>query len=170
MAADGGGPDPVTELTEALRLARRELKLARTKQEVAEERLQRVRRERAALRRQVTRSARHALARLLSERYWATGPAGLAARLVAVVARPPSSARWSPRSRPASSSTAAGTSGISRTPSASCSAQPPTTCGPARTAAEPGPDFDTQAYLEEHPEVRGSHLPALVHRIRRGDG
>jgi chromosome segregation ATPase len=37
------------ELTEALRLARRELKLARGKQEAAEEKLQRVRRERQVL-------------------------------------------------------------------------------------------------------------------------
>src|SRR5690349_9636459 len=71
------GPEDERELREALRLARRELKLARGRQEVAEETIQRVRRQRAALRRQV-RVSTDALAQLLSERYWAAQPRGLA--------------------------------------------------------------------------------------------
>jgi hypothetical protein len=165
MTAD---PQTTDELLEALRLARRELKLANTKYEAAEERLQRVRRERAALRRQVRLYSR-TLATLLSNRYWASQPSRVVSRLrrgsehlseremvAEVEASEHFDGAWYLRQQP----------DVVRelvSPAAHY----------VRTAAEtrvdPGPDFDTHTYLEEHPEARRSGVPALVHRLRAGD-
>jgi hypothetical protein len=111
------------------------------------------------------------LARVLSERYWATQPAGLAARLRRggqeaatereVVAQIEASdlfdGGWYLRQQPdavrARLSPAVHYVRIG-----------------AGTGAEPGPDFDTRSYLEEHPEVLGGRLAAVLHRIRSGDG
>jgi O-antigen biosynthesis protein len=163
------GSQTEAELLEALRLARRELKLARTRQEVAEERLQRVRRERAALRGQLALFS-GTLATLLSERYWKSQRAGLMSRVrragevseaerdmvAAVEASDLFDGAWYLRQQP----------DVVRD-------QVSPALHYVRTAADtrvdPGPDFDTRAYIEEHPDARGSDLPALVHRLRRGD-
>ena len=160
---------PEEDLLEALRLARRELKLARTKQEAAEEGLQRVRRERATLRKQVVLLA-DTLAQLLADRYWADRPGGIAARLRrdsdsgeerAAVAEVEASdlfdGGWYLRQHPdAVRERLSPAVHYVRTG--------------AETGADPGPTFDTKTYLEEHPDACGSHLPALVHRLRRGNG
>jgi hypothetical protein len=157
-----GDTDP---LTESLRLARRELKLAHGRQEAAEEALGRVRRERAALRRQV-RASTDALARLLSERYWAEQPTGLVGRL-----RPGSERDALERARVAAVEASGLFDGgwyLRQRPDAVRDLVPPAlhyVRTAAETGAEPGPDFDTAAYLEEHPEARHGDLPALLHHL-----
>ncbi len=155
------------DLLEELRLARRELKLVRTQHELAEERLQRVRRERAALRKQVVLLA-DTLAQLLAEKYW-DGRSGLVGRLRrggddtderAAVAEVEASelfdGGWYLRQRPdAVRERLSPAVHYVRTG--------------AETGAEPGPEFDTETYLEEHPDARDAGVPALLHRIRRGD-
>lgn len=159
-----------SELAEALRLARRELKLARGRQEIAEETLQQVRRQRAALRDQVRLNS-DALADLLSERYWAgQRRAGFVGRLrpglvggeeeelvAAIEASDLFDGGWYLRRRPdavrASLSPALHYLRIG-----------------ARDGAEPGPRFDTEQYLHDHPEARDSDLPALLHHLRGAGG
>jgi hypothetical protein len=163
------GPEDEAELREALRLARRELKLARGRQEVAEEAIQRVRRQRAALRRQV-RSSTDALARLLSERYWAEQPSGLAARL-----RPGGDGAGAERARVAAVEASGLFDGgwyLRHRPDAVRDLVSPALHYVRITdnRADPGPDFDTQAYLEDHPEARGSDLPALLHHLGHDPG
>ncbi len=161
-------PADVAELTEALRLARRQLKLAHGRQEAAEETLQRVRRERAGLRKQ-TRLFANALARLLSERYWASrSGGGLAARLrpgredaierdrvAAVEASDLFDGGWYLRYQP----------DVVRELLSPALHYVRTA---AKTKADPGPRFDTAKYLEDHPEVRNSDLPALLHYLGHG--
>jgi hypothetical protein len=171
VSASVGSPsvttDELAELTEALRLARRELKLARGRQEAAEETLQQVRRQRAALRDQV-RVSSDALAQLLSERYWegqrAGGLVGLLRpgrddvnaereQVAAVEASDLFDAGWYLRQRPDAVrellSPAAHYVRIG-----------------ARDGAEPGPRFDTKQYLRDHPEARDSDLAPLLHHLR----
>jgi hypothetical protein len=163
-------PDPAetAELTEALRLARRAVKLSHDRQESAEETLQRVRRERAGLREQ-TRLFADALARLLSERYWASqsggGPAARLRRgrgdaterdrVAAVEASDLFDGGWYLRHQP---------DAVRELMSPALHY--------VRTAAErkadPGPRFDTSKYLKDHPEVRDSDLPALLHHLGHG--
>jgi hypothetical protein len=159
-----GPVDEAAELTEALRLARRELKLARGRQEAAEETLQTVRRQRAALREQTRRSS-EALARLLSERYWAAGRrSGLAGRLLpgredtehqqvaAIEASDLFDGGWYLRQRSdAVRDLVSPALHYLRTG--------------AREGAEPGPRFDTPQYLLDHPDARASDLPPLLHHL-----
>lgn len=156
------------ELREALRLARRELKLARGRQEVAEEAIQRVRRQRAALRRQV-RASTDALARLLSERYWADQPSGLAGGLVGRL-RPGHEEAALERARVAAVEASDLFDGgwyLRHQPEAVRNLISPALHYVRTTdnSANPGPDFDTQAYLEDHPEARRGDLPALLHHL-----
>jgi hypothetical protein len=165
-----GGRDTVAELSESLRLARRELTLARRQQESAAEKLQAVRRERARLRQQVGLLS-DALAALLSERYWENEGA--------------------PRSRRLGRSRLGGTT--ERELVAEVEASDLFDGGwylrqntdalekrlsPAlhyvrigsRKGAEPGPRFDTEGYLRDHPTAVDSGLPPLVHHLRHAGG
>lgn len=170
----GASPEPadsssVAELTEALRLARRELKLARSRQEAAEETLQRTRRQRAAAREQARLSS-EALARLLSERYWAGRRRGLAGRLLPggdhatereqvaqIEASDLFDAAWYLRQHPdAVRDLVSPAVHYLRTG--------------ARRGAEPGPGFDSEKYVEDHPDARDSGLPPLLDLLRRADG
>ena len=152
-------------LAESLRLARRELKLARAKQEAAEETLQRLRRQRAALREQV-RSCAEALATVLSERYWSDQPSGLVARL-----RPGSDAAAVERVQVAAveaSELFDGAWYLRHQPDAVRDRIAPAVHyvrTAAGTGADPGPGFDAAQYLLDHPEARGSGLPALLHHL-----
>jgi hypothetical protein len=167
MAADGGSPDPVTELSESLRLSRRELKLVRGQQELSAETLQRVRRQRAALGKQVDLFS-DTLAALLSEQYWAARAAprrGLLGQrrertdeqdLVAEVeASDLFDGGWYLRQHPevaeARLNPALDYARTGRTP-----------------GREPGPRFDTARYLKEHPGAARSDVPPLVHHLRNG--
>jgi hypothetical protein len=157
-------PKDEASLREALRLARRELKLARGRQEIAEEAIQRVRRQRAALRRQV-RASTDALARLLSERYWADQPSALTRRL-----RPGGDAAAVERAQVAAVEASDLFDGgwyLRHQPAAVRDLVSPALHYVRVTdySAEPGPDFDTQSYLEDHPEARRSNLPALLHYL-----
>ena len=167
MAADGGGPDLVTELTESLRLSRRELKLVRGQQELSAETLQRVRRQRAALGKQVDLFS-DVLAALLSEQYWAAQPAprrGLLGR----AGDAPTSKTSSPRSRRPTCSTAAGTSASTpRWREARLSPALDYVRTGHAAGREPGPRFDTARYLREHPDAARSDVPPLVHHLRNG--
>jgi hypothetical protein len=156
------------ELAEALRLARRELKLARGEQEVAVETLQKVRRQRAALRGQVDAYS-EALAGLLSEQYWREQRGVLrgAVRRVhrtpeqemvaEVEAAPEFDAAWYLRHNPdvvaEQVSPAVHYVRIG-----------------GRKGREPGPTFDTAGYLRDHPEARDSDLSPLLHHLRSRSG
>lgn len=154
------------ELSESLRLARRELKLARGRQEAAEETLQQVRRQRAALREQ-SRLCSDALAQLLSERYWSDQRRGLASRLrpgrdegterdqvAAIEASDLFDGGWYLRQHPeAVRDLVSPAAHYLRTG--------------ADAGAEPGPRFDTEQYLLDHPQARDSDLPPLLHHLRR---
>jgi hypothetical protein len=155
--------DATAELAEALRLARRELKLAHGRQEEAEETLQRVRRQRVGLRDQ-NRALADALAQVLSERYWADKGGSLRGRLrggrddaerdlvAAVEASDLFDAGWYLRHQPdAVGELLAPAVHYVRTAAA--------------TRADPGPDFDTAQYLEDHPDARGGSVPALLHHL-----
>lgn len=156
----------LSDLPEALRLARRELKLARGRQEKAEETLQQVRRQRAAVREQAKRCS-DALARLLSEMYWANQPRGLAGRLLQgrddsperdhvaeIEASPLFDGGWYLRQYPdAVGELISPAVHYLRTG--------------AHNGAEPGPGFDTKQYLLDHPDARGSDVPPLLHHVRR---
>ncbi len=162
-------PDDIGELSESLRLARRELKLSHGRQEAAEEKLQRTRRQRAAVRTQA-RLCSEALARLLSERYWADQPRGLAGRLLpgrgdalereqvaAIEASDLFDGGWYLRENPdAVRALVSPAVHYLRTG--------------ARQGAEPGPHFDSDKYLEDHPEARAGDLPPLLDHLRRVDG
>jgi hypothetical protein len=153
------------DLAESLRLARRELKLARISQESAEETLQRVRRQRAALRDQV-RACSDALARLLSEQYWAAQPSGLAGKL-----RPGRDASAIERAHVAAVEASELFDGgwyLRHQLEAVRELVSPAlhyVRTAARSGAEPGPAFDTEQYLRDHPDARDSDLPALVHHL-----
>lgn len=152
------------DLTESLRLARRELKFALGRQEAAQEALQRSRRQRANLREQLDVSST-ALARMLSEGYWAkhTGAAPAVGgddesdRVAAIEASDLFDGAWYVRAHPDVL--------VER-------------LSPALhylrvgglTGAEPGPGFDTEQYLRDHPEARDSDLPPLLHQLRRSGG
>jgi hypothetical protein len=161
------------DLSESLRLARRELKLARGRQERAEETLQRVRRERAALREQA-RTCADALATLLSQRYWSAQPNGLASGLASGLVgrlRPGRSASDAEREQVAAVEASDLFDGgwyLRHQPDAVRDLICPA-LHYVRTAADshadPGPAFDTQQYLEDHPDARSSGLPALVHHL-----
>jgi hypothetical protein len=163
----GGGPDLVAELTESLRLSRRELKLVRGEQELALETLQRLRRQRAALSKQADEFS-DVLAALLSEQYWSAQPPrrrtllghssgrtdeqGLVAEVEAsdlfdggwYLGQHPEVARE--RLSPALDYVRTG-----------------------HTAGrEPGPRFDTARYLREHPDAITAGVPPLVHHLRNG--
>ena len=161
--------DELTELTESLRLARRELKLAHGRQEVAEETLQKVRRQRAAVREQARLSS-EALARVLSERYWAEHGRGALARLL------PGRDDANERDRVAAIEASDLFDGgwyLRQNPDAVRQLVSPAvhylrTGG--RDGAEPGPKFDTLKFLEDHPEARDSDLPPLLHHLRRTGG
>ena len=153
------------DLAESLRLARRELKLARSQQEAAEETLQRVRRERANLRKQV-RSCAEALATVLSERYWSDQPGGLAARL-----RPGGDAAARERAQVAAVEASELFDGpwyLRHQPDAVRDLMAPAlhyVRTAAATGADPGPAFDAAQYLLDHPEARRSGQPALLHHL-----
>jgi hypothetical protein len=156
------------DLAESLRLARRELKFARGRQEAAEETLQRVRRQRAALREHL-RSCTDVLATLLSEQYWSAQPSGLAGRL-----RPGRDASATERARVAAVEASDLFDGgwyLRHQPEAVRDRISPA-LHYVRTAADsradPGPAFDTQQYLEDHPDARRSELPALLHHLTHG--
>ena len=166
-AEAGGGPDLVTELTESLRLSRRELKLVRGQQEVALETLQRVRRQRAALREEV-RWLADTLAAQLSERYWLAeqGRRGLRGRTrrteeQAMVAELEASdlfeGGWYLRHHPE----------IAEEGLSPCLHY--VRIG-AAAGFDPGPSFDSARYLREQPGAQGSGLPPLVHHLRHGQG
>jgi hypothetical protein len=160
-------PADLAQLTEALRLARRELKLSHGRQEAAEETVQRVRRQRAGLREQ-TRLFSDVLATLLSERYWAEHRSGLVGRLVqgrtdalerervaAVEASDLFDGAWYLRHQPdAVRELLSPAVHYVRTG--------------AETRADPGPAFNTMQYLEDHPEAQDSDLPALLHHLGHG--
>ena len=161
------GADDVADLTESLRLARRETKLVRGQQEVALETLQRVRRQRAALRVEV-RWLADALAAQLSERYWRAeqGRRGLLSRAgrseeAAMVAEVEASdlfdAGWYLRQHPeiAEEGLSPGLHYV-RTGAAA--------------GFDPGTSFDSARYLREQPAARDSGLPPLVHHLRHGQG
>ena len=152
------------ELAEELRLARRELKLARGRQEAAEETLQQVRRQRGALRDQ-SRLFSSALAQLLSERYWADQRPSLAVRLLA--GRDESGERAMVAAIEASDLFDGGWY-LRQHPDAVREPLSPAVhylrVG-ARDGAEPGPRFDSEQYLKDHPEARDSDLPPLLHHL-----
>jgi hypothetical protein len=162
-------PSDLRELTESLRLARRELKLARGRQEAAEEKLQRTRRQRAAAREQARLSS-EALAQLLSERYWADQRGGLTGRLR------PGRADAAEREQVAAIEASDLFDGgwyLRQNPDAVRNLVSPAVHylrrGPDEDA-EPGPRFDTEQYLFDHPEVRDRDLSPLLHHLRRADG
>ena len=163
----------VAELTEALRLARRELKLSRGRQEAAEETLQQVRRQRAALREQA-RLCSEVLARVLSERYWAEQRRGIPGRLANRLL--PGHDDADERDLVATieaSDLFDGAWYLRRYPDAARALLSPAVhylrTG-AGEGAEPGPRFDTEQYLADHPGARDSGLPPLVHHDRRREG
>ena len=171
MSASGGSPtvttDEVAELTEALRLARRELKLVRGQQESSLETLQRVRRQRAALRDQAQACA-EALAGLLAERYW-QGEGGRLARigrtrrtpeqeLVAEVeAAEEFDAAWYLRHN------------LDAVADLVSPAAHYVRVGGA-VGRDPGPAFDTARYLHRYPEARDASVPPLIHFLRAPRG
>ncbi len=160
--------DDVADLTESLRLARRETKLVRGQQEAAVETLQRVRRQRAALRAEV-RSLADALAVQLSERYWLAHPDGRRglrgrggrteeqAMVAEVEASDLFEGGWYLRHHPEIVE-----EGLSP------ALHYVRTGGAA--GLDPGPSFDTAGYVREQPDAAGSGLPPLVHHLRRGQG
>jgi hypothetical protein len=163
-------PSEEQDLAEALRLARRELTLSRTREEAARERLQRARRERALLRKQVRLYAA-TLDRLLTERYWAEQPTGLTARL-----RRSGDATSAEREQVAElegSGLFDGAWYLQQQPDAVRELLSPAVhylrVG-AAAGAEPGPTFDSVAYLEEHPEAQDDDVPVALHAIRRNQG
>jgi hypothetical protein len=131
-------PDPEQALVESLRLARRELKLARGEQEAAVETLQRVRRQRHALRDEV-RLYSDALADLLSKAWWAD--------------------QQSERTRPGLLRRR--TSGPE--PAADAEADPALV---AEVEAASG--FDAGSYLRQHPELIAEGISPAVHYVRSG--
>ena len=166
-AADGGGPDLVTELTESLRLSRRELKLVRGRQELSAETLQRVRRQRAALGKQVDLFS-DMLAALLSEQYWAAQPAPRRGLLG------PSRGRTDEQDLVAeveASDLFDGGWYLRQHPEVAEARLSPA-LDYVRTGhaagREPGPRFDTARYLREHPDAARSDVPPLVHHLRNG--
>lgn len=160
-------PADVAQLNEALRLARRELKLSHGRQEEAEETLQAVRRQRAGLREQ-NRLLSDVMATLLSDRYWTEHRSGVVGRLVrgrpdaierervaAVEASDLFDGAWYLRHQPdAVRQRVSPAAHYVRTG--------------AETHADPGPAFNTMQYLEDHPEARDGDLPALLHHLGHG--
>ena len=146
-------PTARAELTESLRLARRELKLVAASRRWPRRRSSAyaASEPRCASR---SRLLADALAQLLAERYWAGQLRGLAGRLRPGGGDADERGRW-PRSRPASCSTAAGTCASTRTPSGSgISPAVHYVRTGAAEGAEPGTGFDSERYLEEHPDAR----------------
>jgi hypothetical protein len=166
-AEAGGGPDLVTELTESLRLSRRELKLVRLQQELSAETLQRVRRQRAGLGKQVDLFS-DLLAALLSEQYWGTqrsrrrsrrgytnGRTDEQALVAEVEASDLFDGGWYLRQHPeVAEARLSPALDYVRTGHAA--------------GREPGPRFDTARYLSEHPDAARSDVPPLVHHLRNG--
>ena len=159
MTATGDGPDLVTELEEALRLSRRELKLVRGEQELSVETLQRVRRQRAALTKQLEAFS-HVLATVLSEQYWgAQRPRRRRTDEQALVAEVEASdlfdGGWYLRQHPdvAKERLSPALDYVRRGHAA---------------GREPGPRFDSARYLREHPEAEHAGVPPLVHHLRNG--
>ena len=152
------------ELEKTLRLRSREFTWLQTEHEHTVEALQRVRRQRARLRDQVdTLSA--ALSESLSARYWAeqqpaptgfrrrrTGsrPAPEAELVAAVEASPLFDGAWYLRTHP-------------KAARADLAPALHYVRNGNRHGLDPGPGFSTSGYLDLHPEVADSGLPALVH-------
>ncbi len=151
------------DLLEAVRLARRELKLSRRRQESAVEDLQRARRQRAELRDQVELFSQ-SLARILSERYWADQRA-LTRRL-----RPRRDEEADQVAAVEASDLFDGAWYLRQRPDAVAALLSPAVhylrVG-AQDGAEPGPRFDTPGYLRDHPAAQKSGLAPLLHYVRR---
>jgi hypothetical protein len=162
--------DRLAELTASLRLARREVKLARGEQEVAVETLQRVRRQRAALRYQV-RLFSDALAALLSERYWEAGRAARRGPLGRT--RKGRTAEQDLVAEVEASELFDGGWYLRHNPEVVEAGLSPA-LHYVRTGAaagrDPGPAFDTVSYLREHPDACETDLPPLLHHLRPGPG
>jgi hypothetical protein len=162
-AASMDGPDLVTELTESLRLSRRELKLVRGEQELTLESLQRIRRQRAAQGKQL-RSFSDLLAELLSEQYWGAqrsrrrsllGRTDEQTLVAEVEASDLFDGGWYLRQHPeVAKERLSPALDYVRTGHAA--------------GHEPGPRFDTARYLREHPDAENTGLPPLVHHLRNG--
>jgi hypothetical protein len=159
MTATGDGLDAVAELTESLRLARRELKLVRGEQELSVETLQRVRRQRAGLGKQLNELS-DVLAALLSEQYWAAQrPRRRRTDEQTLVAEVEASdlfdAGWYLRQHPeVAKERLSPALDYVRTGNAA--------------GRDPGPRFDTAGYLREHPDAGTAGVPLLVHHLRNG--